>query len=135
MRSHPLYNRVQRIIVKSAVNGSVAHSNFARIRNQASVRAILTYMRYKPSCPTRPYMWTHDSIKPKQKQKRVVLTERQIFMNNIKAGNEVYVKEVALTRTQIRAAIGALRSSGLEIKSVRGEHGLHIVSYQLIEAQ
>lgn len=135
MDKHPLYSRVQRIIAKSAINGSVAHSNFARIRNQPSVRAILADMGYNPNCTIRPYMWTHDSIKPKQKQKRVVLSVRQMFMKNIEAGIEVYVKDVAMTRTQIRAAIGKLRADGLKIKSIRGEHGLHIVSYQLIDEQ
>ena len=133
MRSHPLYNRVQKIIANSVTNGSVAHSNFARIRNQPSVRAILADMGYNPNCTIRPYMWTHESIKPKQKH--VVLSVRQIFMKNIEAGIEVYVKDVAMTRTQIRAAIGKLRADGLKIKSIRGKHGLHIVSYQLIDEQ
>lgn len=135
MDKHPLYNRVQKIAANSVTNGSVAHSNFARIRNQPSVRAILIDMGYKPNCTVRPYMWTHKRIKLKQKQKRVVLSVRQIFMKNIEAGIEVYVKDVAMTRTQIRAAIGKLRADGLKIKSIRGKHGLHIVSYQLIDEQ
>ena len=133
MDKHPLYSRVQRIIVKSAINGSVAHSNFARIRNQPSVRAILADMGYNPNCSTRPFMWTHESIK--SKQKRVVLSVRQIFMKNIEAGNEVRVKDVELPNVKITAAISTLRGRGLKIEANRDEDGKKIVSYQLIDEQ
>ena len=133
MNNHPLYNRVQKIITNSVTNGSVAHSNFARIRNQPSVRAILADMGYNPNCVIRPYMWTHESIKPERKH--VVLSVRQIFMKNIEAGNEVRVKDVELPNVKIIAAISVLRARGLKIKANRDEVGKKIVSYQLISEQ
>ena len=115
MINHPLYKRVQRIIAAKAVNGSVRHTDFQSIRNQSSVRAILTDMGYTPNCETRPCIW---ELKRKPVAAKPMGIARKQVLKQLQTGRIVYFDDLGVSRNYATNLINKLRKGGWPIESI-----------------
>lgn len=116
MINHPLYKRVQRIVIAKTVDGKIRQSDFNKIRNQDSVRAILIDMGYSPSCEARPFIWELNRKPVVVKQKRGIT--RKNILKQLQTGKAVYIKDLGVTRKYTLDLIGKLRKGGWPIESI-----------------
>lgn len=133
---HPLYNKVQQIVAKKAVSGTVKHSDFSHIRNQASVRAILTSMGYEPNCKTRPLIW---SIPKTKKQPELEIKDG--FGNGLSVGEKIkqdlldgqtiFIDDVLLSRGYFLNIIGELKAKGMNIIKTTCKGSTRALSYRV----
>lgn len=113
---HPLYNRVQEIVTKRSVGGMIKNSDFGSIRNQASVRAILIGMGYKPNCQVSPYSWRLPTVDESKNQG--FITPRQHVITELKNGRTIRVVDIDLPTKYLSSLVSTVRASGVIIESV-----------------
>lgn len=146
---NPLYNKVQKIVSKKAVSGTVKQSDFSSIRNQASVRAILTDMGYEPSNEIRPFTWSlpkyleiKDPIVDGRRRTKkgyisVALGEsvcgeiRRRFLDN----ELLKVDDIAMKRSSVITFMHKLRTEGHKMQVNRYYKSRKVESFRLISEQ
>ena len=140
MKNHPLYNKVAQIIERKAKNKSIRHSEFAGIRNQASVRAILSDMGYQPNCTTLTYRWSLDKFETQlqeeladrepmkvEKGMSLVSHTRKLLLS----GQEVFMDELLISRKHFLNLVGQYRKEGHEIDKRTYDGSTRALSYRL----
>lgn len=121
MDNHPLYKRVQQIVISKSIKGIVKQSEFNGIRNQPSVRAILTDMGYMPNCETNAFTWKMKGFASSNIGKRSRTTkasDTSLVADRLEAGKDVYIDEVDVTKHQLQKIISYLKNRGWLINSI-----------------
>ncbi|OEH66788.1 MAG: hypothetical protein BAX61_13365 [Psychrobacter sp. B29-1] len=145
---HPLYNKVQKIVAAKIADGKINHSEFAHIRNQASVRAILADMGYKPNCTARPLAWKIPTVRDmpdelvidsKPKDYRVSATNPNSKSGDIKRrflNNELLrIDSLSLDRKPVITLMHRIRKEGYQMEINRFKGSRRIESFRLISEQ
>lgn len=132
--NNPLYEKVRKIVAGSSNANEIKHSQFEDIRNQASVRAILKDMGYKPCNETRPYTWrlliTIES-KPGNKIQVKRETKARPIVDILNSNKVLMVDEQAIPRDAVQKIIWNLRNKGHAITNVM--NGNKLIGYKLAQ--
>lgn len=142
--THPLYNRIAKIVERKAAYGEIRHSEFKEIRNQSSVKATLIKMGFKANCMNSPIVWSLADTKrvapkidkkiimPKYKRKEVSLSQQ--VRNDLLDGKIIYVDEVPLCRKYVSRIVSDIRRLGIRVDMQRQGYGVNSgVSYRVSE--
>lgn len=142
--THPLYNRVAEIVAQKVAYGEIRHSEFKGIRNQSSVKAVLTRMGFEANCTNNPILWTLAGTKraapkidkkiimPKYKRKEISLSQQ--VKNDLLDGKIIYVDEVPLCRKYVSKIVSQIRKLGIRVDTHKQGYGAKSgVSYRVAE--
>ena len=142
--THPLYNRISKIVERKAAYGEIRHSEFKEIRNQSSVKATLIKMGFKANCMNSPIVWSLADTKrvapkidkkiimPKYKRKETSLSQQ--VRNDLLDGKIIYVDEVPLCRKYVSRIVSDIRRLGIRVDMQRQGYGVNSgVSYRVSE--
>lgn len=132
--NNPLYNRVKKIAVSNTASGQIRHSSFECIRNQASVRAILKDMGYKPCNEAKPCVWRKPSVRSNAKVKPVremKTSAGQKVLDELKEKGVYQVSSFELSRKYLEGIIADIRELGYSVQGIRTDR--FITSYVLNE--
>lgn len=131
---NPLYKTIIKIIDEKR-HGSVRikHSDFSHIRNQSSVKAILTELGYTANCQAKPDFWEKKAIDekqyidpakiviPKNKRKEVSISEQ--IRIDLLAGELIVLDQIPLGRKYVIKIINDIRKLGVKIDMLKGDQG------------
>lgn len=142
--THPLYNRIAKIVERKVAYGEIRHSEFKDIRNQSSVKAVLIEMGFAANCMQNPIVWSLADAKrikpkidkkitvPKYKRKEVSLSQQ--VRNDLLDGKIIYVDEVPLHRKYVSRIVNDIRRLGIRVETQRQGYGANSgVSYRVSE--
>lgn len=134
MRNHPLYNRVQSIVIDRARHGKINRSAFDSIRNKASLMAIMLYLGYQPNDPVCPKYWKYGISNQGSKNTQSSLADENKRLDDLLMELSLqpiyYLPENEIERRQIIADIRTLRKQGVQIKSIKAQ-GSRVLGYGL----
>lgn len=131
--NNPLYEKVRKIVAGSSNANEIKHSQFEDIRNQASVRAILKDMGYKPCNEARPYTWRLIAIESKSNNKIQVKRETKArpIVDILNSNKVLMVDEQAIPRDAVQKIVWNLRNKGHVITNVMKDNKL--IGYKLAQ--
>ena len=142
--THPLYNRIAKIVESKVAYGEIRHIEFKSIRNQSSVKAVLVQMGFEANCMDNPILWSLPSAKraapkidkkiimPKYKRKEISLSQQ--VKNDLLDGKIIYVDEVPLCRKYVSKIVSQIRKLGIRVDTHKQGYGAKSgVSYRVAE--
>lgn len=142
--THPLYNRIAKIVERKAAYGEIRHSEFKSIRNQSSVKAVLTRMGFEANCTNNPILWTLAGTKraapkidkkiimPKYKRKSTSLSQQ--VRDDLLGGKTIYVDDIPLCRKYVIKIVNDIRRLGIRVDMNRQGYGVNTgLSYKVAE--
>ncbi|WP_413520622.1 hypothetical protein [Psychrobacter glacincola] len=142
--THPLYNRVAEIVAQKVAYGEIRHSEFKGIRNQSSVKAVLTRMGFEANCTNNPIVWSLAGTKraapkidkkiimPKYKRKSTSLSQQ--IRDDLLEGKTIYVDDIPLCRKYVIKIVNDIRRLGIRVDMNRQGYGVNTgLSYKVAE--